>query len=74
MAKKVITPFDEVTVNIPLVKNEPDTVYVSVNEKNYEIKKGEDVKVPRFVADMLVDNQEQTKRNVLFIRGSQPKE
>lgn len=67
MAKKISPKQDMVVVNIPLLKNEPDTLFVSVNEKTYSIKKGVDVKVPRFVYDMIVDNQEQAKRNVMFI-------
>ena len=67
MAKNKEPKKDMVVVNIPLVKNEPDTLFVSVNEKTYSIKKGVDVKVPRFVYDMIVDNQEQAKRNIMFI-------
>ena len=67
MAKNKDPKKDMVVVNIPLVKNEPDTLFVSVNEKTYSIKKGVDVKVPRFVYDMIVDNQEQAKRNITFI-------
>ena len=67
MAKMKEPKKDMVVVNIPLVKNEPDTLFVSVNEKTYSIKKGVDVKVPRFVYDMIVDNQEQAKRNITFI-------
>lgn len=67
MAKNKDPKKDMVVVNIPLVKNEPDTLFVSVNEKTYSIKKGVDVKVPRFVYDMIVDNQEQAKRNIMFI-------
>ncbi len=67
MAKMKDPKKDMVVVNIPLVKNEPDTLFVSVNEKTYSIKKGVDVKVPRFVYDMIVDNQEQAKRNIMFI-------
>ena len=67
MAKMKEPKKDMVVVNIPLVKNEPDTLFVSVNEKTYSIKKGVDVKVPRFVYDMIVDNQEQVMRNITFI-------
>ena len=67
MAKNKEPKKDMVVVNIPLVKNEPNTLFVSVNEKTYSIKKGVDVKVPRFVYDMIVDNQEQAKRNIMFI-------
>lgn len=67
VAKKKSPEKEMVVVNIPLVKNEPDTLFVSVNEKTYSIKKGVDVKVPRFVYDMIIDNQEQAKRNIMFI-------
>ena len=67
MAKKKSPEKDMVVVNIPLVKNEPDTLFASVNKKTYGIKKGVDIKVPRFVYDMIEDNQEQAKRNIMFI-------
>lgn len=56
---------EDVTIKIPLLsKNEPDTVFVSVNEKTIAIKKGEDVTVPRYVADMIIDSQEQNMRSI----------
>lgn len=70
MAKKKSNEKDMVVVNIPLVKNEPDTLFVSVNDKTYSIKKGIDVRVPRFVYDLIVDNQEQDKRNIMFINAT----
>lgn len=70
MAKKTPTPFDMVRINIPLVKNEPDVEFVYVNEKTFEIKKGEDVLVPRYVYDAIIDSQEQNKRSVNFINGA----
>lgn len=61
--------FDKVVINIPLVKNEPDSLFVYLNDKTYVIKKGEDVEVPRCVYDMIVDNQEQNKRSINFINA-----
>lgn len=62
--------FDKVVINIPLVKNEPDSLFVYLNKKTYVIKKGEDVEVPRCVYDMIVDNQEQNKRSINFINAN----
>ena len=57
-----------VVVNIPLEKNEADTLFVSVNEKTYSIKRGVDVKVPRFVYDMIIDSQRQEKSSIIYIK------
>lgn len=62
--------FDKVVINIPLVKNEPETIFVYHNDKPYEIKKGEDIEVPRYIYDMIVDNQEQNKRSINFINAT----
>lgn len=49
------TPPVMVTVKIPLNRNGGDNsdVFVSVNGKNYLIKRGIDVQVPEYVAEVL---------------------
>ena len=62
-AKKTDIPVrpedDKVIVNIapPSEEDEGKGIYVSVNQYNAVIKYGEDVKVPRYVADMLIDRK-----------------
>ena len=68
VAKKKNPEKEMVVVNIPLEKNEADTLFVSVNEKTYSIKRGVDVKVPRFVYDMIIDSQRQEKNSIIYIK------
>ena len=42
-----------VTIRLPLSRNEKDDVYVAVNGKKYQIKRGHDVKVPENIAKVL---------------------
>ena len=42
-----------VTIKIPLTRQEQADVYVSVNGKSYQIKRGVSVKVPDYVAEVL---------------------
>ena len=43
----------KVKIKLPLTRNEKDDVYVCVNGKSYQIKRGETVEVPDFVAEVL---------------------
>ena len=57
--KTVETKTEEtVTIKLPRIKGESDTVYVSINNRNWLIKRGVSVDVPKCVAD-LIDQQEQ---------------
>ena len=47
-----------VTIKLPRIKGEADAVYVSINERNWLIKRGVEVEVPECVAK-LIDEQEQ---------------
>lgn len=52
---------DEKTVTIKLPrprKNEEESVFVSVNERTWMIKKGESVEVPECVAEVLRNSEE----------------
>lgn len=46
-----------VTIRLPRIKGESDSVYVSINERNWLIKRGVSVEVPECVAN-LIDEQE----------------
>lgn len=55
--KKTVAEEKKVTIKLPRIKGESDTVYVSINERNWLIKRGVSVEVPKCVAD-LIDEQE----------------
>ena len=42
-----------VTIKLPRIKGESDSVYVSINERNWLIKRGVAVEVPECVANLL---------------------
>lgn len=42
-------------------------VYVNVNDHNYVIKRGVDVRVPRFIAEVLRNSEEQDRNTALMI-------
>ena len=44
---------------IPYTEGEPEEVTVGFNGKLYKIKKGEDVKIPRFIYEILVNSGKQ---------------
>ena len=46
-----------VTINIPITRYESDDVWVAVNGKSMQIKRGVDVEVPRCIALALQDSQ-----------------
>lgn len=46
-----------VTINIPMTRFETDDVWVAVNGKSMQIKRGVDVEVPRCIALALDDSQ-----------------
>ena len=48
-----------VTINIPLsdVNSSENTKVYMVNGKRYEIKMGEDVEVPKFLADIIKESE-----------------
>lgn len=50
--KKVYTE-KKVKIKLPLTRNEKDDVYVAVNGRPYQIKRGETVEVPESVAEVL---------------------
>ena len=48
---------------IPYVDGEPEEVTVGFNGKLYKIKKGEDIKVPRFIYEIIVNSGKQRMAN-----------
>lgn len=64
-----------VKIKLPLSKEQKDDVFVSVNDKKYQIKRGVEVDVPWFVAEILknkesaletlFENQAKAQENVL---------
>lgn len=48
----------KVKIKLPLTRNEKDDVYVCVNGKSYQIKRGETVEVPDFVAEVLQNKED----------------
>lgn len=47
-----------VKIKLPRIKGESDTVYVSINNRNWLIKRGVEVEVPECVKE-LIDQQEE---------------
>ncbi len=62
-------------IKLPLSKEQQDDVFVSVNDKKYQIKRGVEVEVPWFVYEVLsnqekalqtlFENQAKAQKNVL---------
>jgi hypothetical protein len=53
MAEEIKTTQKMVTIRIPRTRTEQDDVFVAVNGKKYQIKRGYDVKVPESVAKVI---------------------
>lgn len=62
-AKKEAAVADEkaktVVIQLPVIEGMGDSVYVSVNMKSYQIKRGEPVEVPLCVAEVLENSNKQ---------------
>lgn len=48
-----------VVIQLPVIEGMGDSVYVGVNMKDYQIKRGEPVEVPLCVADVLRNSDKQ---------------
>lgn len=48
----------KVKIKLPLTKREKDDKYVAVNGKTFLIKRGEEVEVPDYVAEVLLHEEE----------------
>lgn len=52
------TEIKKVKIKLPLTKTERDDVYVAVNGRTYQIKRGVTVEVPDFVEEVLRHQEE----------------
>ena len=48
----------KVKIKLPLTRTEKDDVYVCVNGKSFQIKRGETVEVPDYVAEVLAHKED----------------
>jgi len=48
----------KVKIKIPLTRTEQDDVYVAVNGESYLIKRGVEVEVPYYIAEVLANREE----------------
>lgn len=48
----------KVKIKLPLTRSEKDDVYVCVNGKSFQIKRGETVEVPEYVKEVLEHREE----------------
>ena len=55
-----------VTIRIPRTKAEEEDVFVSVNMETYLIKRGVEVEVPDYVAEVLQHKEEMLENIMLF--------
>lgn len=60
-----------VTIRIPKTKDEKDDVFVSVNFRTYQIRRGVEVEVPDFVAEVLRHREEMLEQIMLFEEQNQ---
>jgi hypothetical protein len=56
----------KVKIKLPLTRTEKDDVYVAVNGKSYQIKRGETVEVPDYVAEVLQHKEEMLAQAMEF--------
>ena len=63
-----------VKIRIPRTKKDEEDVFVSVNLRTYIIKRGVDVEVPDFVAEVLRHQEEMLEEIMLFDEAAQKKD
>lgn len=68
-------PADEemVQIKIPLTREETGDVFVSVNDRQWLIKRGEFVTVPKCVAEVLSHQESALRRAIEFIAANEQK-
>ena len=61
-------PVDDgmVTIKIPLTRTEKDDVYVALNGRASQIKRGVEVRVPRGVAEILQNSEQMLREAIEF--------
>ena len=57
---------DTVTIKLPLSKAERDDVFVGINGKIYQIKRGHSVEVPRSVAEILEQSEKMVANSIEY--------
>ena len=72
-AEPVETGPKMVKVRIPRTKADQEDVFVSVNLRTYIIKRGVEVEVPEFVAEVLRHQEEMLEEIMLFEDAAQNK-
>lgn len=60
------TTTKKVKIRLPLTRTEKDDVYVAVNGRSYQIKRGVDVEVPDYVAEVLQHKEEMLTQSMEF--------
>ena len=60
------TTTKKVKIRLPLTRTEKDDVYVAVNGKSYQIKRGVDVEGPDYVAEVLQHKEEMLAQSMEF--------
>ena len=56
----------KVKIKLPLSRTEKEDVYVAVNGRSYLIKRGEEVEVPDFVAEVIAHSEEMEAKAMAF--------
>ena len=64
---------DKVPIRLPITGNGDDDVFVSVNGYKYLIRRGEEVEVPRFVAEVLNNSENQKAATYRMMEEMQKK-
>ncbi|MBQ8399864.1 MAG: hypothetical protein IJX08_07860 [Clostridia bacterium] len=62
-----------VQIYLPLTRSETDDVYVAVNGKSFQIKRGVPVTVPDYVKEVLDHQNEMLFNALAYERGAQEK-
>lgn len=66
MATTTTTAPKKVKIRLPLTRTEKEDAYVGVNGKTYQIKRGETVEVPDYVAEVLQHKEEMLAQAMEF--------
>ena len=64
--KSIFAGEEMVTIKLPLTRTEKDDVWVAVNGKSMQIKRGVDVEVPKCIAEVLQHKEEMLMKAIEF--------
>ena len=62
-----------VKIRLPLTREDKADVYISVNERSWLIKRGEEVEVPECVAEVLRNQEAALRKSIDFIVANEAK-